>query len=186
MFHDAARILGPDVSPDTLYYIAKGYTSSSVLKLFQYAWGDSPRKKGVVESASDYLPGWLSAFGATQLIGRAPDVSQTMFYSRKNELDAKLRNSGVRIRSTEYGNDKDKRIAYQTERLRDAGFSDKDITDYFIIEDTVNSLRKRSAQLNEKLPELRQASDSAPLQSAFDAYTDDAHTMYVNAWERMR
>ena len=186
MFHDAARILGPDVSPDTLYYIAKGYTSSSALKLFQYAWGDSPRKKGAVESASDYLPGWLSAFGATQLIGRAPDVSQTMFYSRKNELDAKLRDSGVRIRSTEYGKDKDERIAYQTERLRDAGFSDKDITDYFIIEDTVNSLRKRSAQLNEKLPELRQASDSGPLQSAFDAYTDDAHAMYVNAWERMR
>ena len=55
----------------------------------------------------------------------------------------------MKLTSTEYGNDREARIAYQTGKLLDAGFTQDEVDDILLIRDTVQSMRQANKRFND-------------------------------------
>lgn len=191
IFKDGAKLLlkstGWDIAPGQIKNAADFFNVGPIA-LLTSIFDNSARKYGAEESVYDqsaHNP-MLQLMGGTMSLGNTANIERSMFYRVQQHLAAKVRRSGVKLTSTVYGNDKEKRIEYQTQKLREAGFTPSEIEDYFIldgastqIQNTRKDLKKGSYQT------WLQSDNSELLRMAYMELAKQEQRIYGNAIKRL-
>ena len=163
-FHDAARWLnkawGIDLAPEQLKAAADEMLIGP-LEMCRILWDESVRKGSRDIPMSERLSPVARMLGGQLLFGSSNNIGRKLFYDAYDDITRQIRRKNIRLTSNVYGRDTAKRIAYQTEKLRDAGFDEDFIQDYFTLEAALKQLSSGSTDLNRKMRQMYEESTSA-------------------------
>lgn len=184
---DVYKTWGIDLAPEQWKTLYDGYAIGP-LRLLRGFINQDARARGAEQNATEELGPWLSAFGATMFYGKTANLSRNMFYDELNRYDDRARRDGVKLTSTSYGRDADKRVQYQRAQLADAGWDSEDIDEYMHLREVLKDLR----QLNKdwkasKLPDRWFAEeDMSILEADFEELAIRQSELYTRAVENIR
>lgn len=189
MYHDLAKQayeqFGVDLSPEQWKHLHSN-VDIGFLRLVRY-FTDSPDSMLKVKdpdnpSAKEVLGPFLSALGGSMLYGRVHYMQQSLFYRSVNDLRERIQDEGIKIISKEYGSDADKRVAYQTKVLRQAGWSKDEIDAFFVVDRAQKALRKIDEQVrNDAAPLLIGAESSDGIRRLFAEAGRQKEAIYTEA-----
>ena len=157
VYHTAARGIldatGMDFAPEQIRAVANGIFIGPLRLLRSLLEYDSQYKvakeHALLDDHNNLFIAGLKALGATQLLGSVQNEGRQFFFQAADYYERRIKQSGVKLTSTEYGNDREARIAYQTGKLLDAGFTQDEIDDILLIRDTVQSMRQANKRFND-------------------------------------
>lgn len=147
---DMLKYTGLDLAPEQWRTLYEGYAKGPMRLFTELMTEKNLKAAGLDKTARQELGPALTALGATMFYGKQVNTEQTRFYDKLDRFNDKVRMAGVKLSSDVYGNDKEKRIAYQTKLLQEAGFSDEEIKEGLKLRDANNELRDTSREFGKK------------------------------------
>ena len=173
VYHKMARLLhgtiGWNVAPEQVEHMTTGY-ANGILRLFTNLLSEeSIHQAGYDKTNQEILGPALSAIGAGMLHGTAANGASSHFYRELDRLKAEVQSKGVKLRSDEYGGDKEARHEYQRKVLEEAGMDERDIERYFILTDAQEALKQESKNLRtrEEMENWWDSDDTEVIKAAF-------------------
>ena len=194
VYHDAARgilqVTGMDFAPEQIRAITNSMFIGP-LRIFRSMLENDSQYKMAKESSilddhDNLLMAGLKALGFGMVVGSAQNEGRQFFYQAARDYEQRIKRSGVKLTSSEYGNDREARIAYQSEKLSEAGFSQDEIDDWFLIRDAIQVLRQGSGEFNEQFRTVwRLANDTTEVREALTELANREAEVYDSVVQQL-
>lgn len=194
VYHDAARgilqVTGMDFAPEQIRAITNSMFIGP-LRIFRSMLENDSQYKMAKESSilddhDNLLMAGLKALGFGMVAGSVQNEGRQFFYQAAGDYERRIKRSGVKLTSPEYGNDREARIAYQTEKLSEAGFSQDEIDDWFLIRDAIQALRQGSGEFNEQFRTVwRLANDTTEVREALTELANREAEVYDSVVQQL-
>lgn len=183
LWHDLAKTMnqtyGIDLAPEQWRYMAKSIMLGPLRTVMALTEADSLHKGSQDPSVLKDMHPLLAGLGASTWLGNAGNTSQIMYYNAKDDYERRIRQSGVKITDTSYGNDAVAAEAFKRAKLKEAGFTPEEIDDYILIWRTDKQMREVGKKFNKDYKERWLAMDtSQEMRDAFAALANQSRDLY--------
>lgn len=133
---------GIDMAPEQVEALIDHITPGPLLGLVrkQIIEADAFRKTSTTTAEEDLGP-VISAFGGTRFYGKNMKVGQRAFYSAHKELVDLIKQSGVDLTSSSYGNNAAERIEYYRSQLEQTSLTPAQIEDFILLDTAMRELK---------------------------------------------
>lgn len=174
-FHDWAQglhqMFGLDVSPEQVRHVWNSFQVGPA-RILRAVTSDDEFTQRVKDpdypSAKEELGTFLYTLGSSMFYGKTANNAQSTFYNYSDRLNTDIRALGLNLQSSSYGSDREKRLTYQTNLLREAGLDDNQIQSYVLIDDAKRRLSNINRQLRKDLDPIMTSGDNAAIRQMFE------------------
>lgn len=190
VYHQLAKLIhgfcGADFAPEQIEHVIVGYASGPLRAITGLLSQNSLHAAGIDKTNAEILGPWMTAMGMTMAHGTASNLTMRRMYQELENIKSEINRLGVKIRDDSYGSNKEKKVAYQTEVLRNAGMDDDKIQRYFVLSDATEEIKKESRALRkqEGMEHWFEEGDTDYIREQFQNYSERKHAIALKALEQ--
>lgn len=190
IYHEAAKGIfdatGMDLAPEQIRSIIRGIAIGPLKLLRTYLEGSSSeRKHSGSESFAEMHP-IIGALGGTMLFGDNYNTARNIFYNTNAMYTNAWKSTGLKLSS---GNPNDYKRgdaagkrAWQEKVLREKGFGDDYIHDFFILQEAESAIKSLNQNQNKELKAiLQENSDRSLLTDSFEDWAEAQRKIFTAA-----
>ena len=178
------RATGIDVAPEQLRNILEGYTGGIFRIIPAMMHESSLYAHGIDQTNAEILGPWLTMLGAASVHGAYGNNNLKQYYTEWGRVKRDIKNAGIDITNkAAYGNNPEKRQAYQRQLLEEAGIDSETIDHFFVLEAASKEVETLSKNLKKNILEGNwfDQTDDDDIKALFEQYATDRDTIMRNA-----
>ena len=191
VYHKMAKSLqttwGIEAAPEQVEAVIDHFTPGPLLGVVRKHLIEADAFYKTSESrAEDDLHPFINAMGGTRLYGKAIKVEQRAFYTALDELNQLIKESGISLKSSDYGNDKSKRDAYYRAQLAKTSLTPEQIDDFMLLDAATRELKSLRKERSAGVRNTWLSSDSSDeVRAALTQLALDEADIYTQAVTRL-
>lgn len=173
-----------DFAPEQIRALIKGWSTGALRALPEFAFESDNPARDETGLYAEMGPA-LMAMGGSMYVGEVGDVARGLFSAEREKLVAEVRRTGVNLVNKELQNKGDEYREWRMEQLRNAGWEEKDLRRFQIMDEANSEIKKSQQGIKKRVAEALQRDNQEAVKQVFREYSETKRGIYTRAINRI-